>query len=213
MPQLPDFRPAKHAWVSQSGRGRGTRWALWEAVVKWSVITPNPNRNSNPHPNAKGGVSPPLVERSSSWLTCPSAAASNGWPALSGRPCSLLSTVWLSSSQSNIATGYRSPHSHRASFRKKTHTHTDRHISARTHTHTHTHTHFSHLAHFVRRTQSLCLPLSCTYILFKTLPHTEPLSGFTHTVTHTHTYTVLDKLYQAQTLSHTHHEQIEMSLL
>lgn len=137
MPQLPDFWPAKHAGVSQSGRG--ARWAVWEALMKWSMVTPNPNRNSNPHPNAKGVVSPPLVERSSSWLTCPSAAASNGWPALSGRPCSLLSTVWLSSSQSNIATGYRSPHSHRASFRRKdTHTETQTVTQVQSHKFTHT---------------------------------------------------------------------------
>lgn len=181
MPQLPGFWPARHTGVSQSGRG--ARWAVWEAVMKWSMVTPNPNRNSNPHPSAKGVVSPPLVERSSSWLTCPSTAASNGWPALSGRPCSLLSTVWLSSSQSNIATGYRSPHSHRASFRKKdTHTH----VHGQTHkfAHAHTHTHTFHTWHTLSSAHNLSVSLSLAHTSFSKLSHTQSLCLLSHIHTH-----------------------------
>lgn len=209
MPQLPGFWPAKHTGVSQSGRG--ARWAVWEAVMKWSMVTPNPNRNSNPHPDAKGVVSPPLVERSSSWLTCPSAAASNGWPALSGRPCSLLSTVWLSSSQSNIATGYRSPHSHRASFRKKD-THARTPIHRQTHKFTHTHTHFSHLAHFVQRTQSLCLPLPLAHTSFSKLSHTQSLCLVSHIHTHKQFETNCTKHKHSHT-DHEQHRQIRLSFV
>lgn len=129
-------------------------------------------------PDAKGGV-----ERSSSWLTCPSAAASHGWPALSGRPCSLLSTVWLSSSQSNmlLATAVCIP--------------TERALEK---THARTHTHCFHTWHTFscKHNPSVSLSLSYAYILFKSHPHTEPLSGF-HTQ-HTFRQTVLS------TNTHTH---------
>lgn len=140
MAQLPDFWPAKH--TSQSGRGWGARWALWEAVMKWSMVNPNPN--CNPNPNAKAGCPlPSWSGAAAGWPVPPLQPLMADLPCLDGpaRFCLLSGSVppsqtWLLATAVCIPT--------EQAFEKKD---------------THTQTHFSHLAHFVRHTQSLCLPL------------------------------------------------------
>lgn len=158
MPQLPDFWPAKH--TSQSGRGWGARWALWEAVMKWSMVNPNPN--CNPNPNAKAGCPlPSWSGAAAGWPVPPLQPLMADLPCLDGpaRFCLLSGSVppsqtWL------LATAVCIP-TEQAFEKKDTHTHTNTLFTLGTFCPAHTislspslaHTSFSKLSH----TQSLCL--------------------------------------------------------